>query len=330
MVWQNHFQCDKKNTRRILNWRQKWFSTTFFTNDINKFAAKNRDLLCFFFCDYQFSSAARDCVDGSLCCAQVHILLAKYYVAAKVCARACVIVFSECIPLFWIPWKTAQSSKFCILYNWKRTNVKTFNQIKKKNAIEFPSEIINYKIQLREKLHLWKPEKINTPNLICSKNNSFTRSAQRIQRAQALTCQAIDQRSATPFSNGDMSNRIQLALKATIRFHVAAIVAFTWFSLAKFVATEIAEQTKLFPQQDEGKRNFTFLYSPFLSLEINTIEQKSSDRSTRFVGLTIFAMEIVIFLDCFLICDRMIVFAQAINRINLQFKTDSNYNLTPG
>lgn len=62
-----------------------------------------------------------------------------------------------------------------------------------------------------------------------------------------------------------MSNRIQLALKATIRFHVAAIVAFTWFSLAKFVATEIAEQTKLFPQQDEGKRNFTFLYSPFLS-----------------------------------------------------------------
>lgn len=64
-----------------------------------------------------------------------------------------------------------------------------------------------------------------------------------------------------------MSNRIQLALKATIRFHVAAIVAFTWFSLAKYVATEIAEQTKLFPQQDEGNCNFTiFWYSLSLSL----------------------------------------------------------------
>lgn len=56
-----------------------------------------------------------------------------------------------------------------------------------------------------------------------------------------------------------MSNRIQLALKATIHFHVAAILAFTWFSLAKFVATEIAEHTKLFPQQDEGNlANFNF------------------------------------------------------------------------
>lgn len=43
-----------------------------------------------------------------------------------------------------------------------------------------------------------------------------------------------------------------IKLNTIISFHVAVFIAFLWFSLADFAATEITEHTKFFAEQDEG------------------------------------------------------------------------------
>lgn len=57
-----------------------------------------------------------------------------------------------------------------------------------------------------------------------------------------------------------MSDPIKLALNTIFQLYVAVFIVFTWFSLAKFVAAETTEHTKLFPEQNEGKWTREFVY----------------------------------------------------------------------
>lgn len=58
------------------------------------------------------------------------------------------------------------------------------------------------------------------------------------------------------YPNGDMSDTVKLALRQVIQLHVAVLVVFTWISLAEHAIAEINDQTKLFPEQNEGNTDY--------------------------------------------------------------------------
>lgn len=60
-----------------------------------------------------------------------------------------------------------------------------------------------------------------------------------------------------------MSDTVNLALRQAIQLHAAVLVALTWFSLAKQTVAEITDQTKLFPEQNEGNLIILFIISIF-------------------------------------------------------------------